>query len=40
LDFKIKHAEIHDKLWISGITDGEVLAIEMASSAQGAPMLT
>jgi hypothetical protein len=40
LDFKIKHSEIYDKLWITGITDGEVLAIEMASSQQAVPMLT
>lgn len=40
LDFKIKHSEIYDKLWITGITEGEVLAIEMASSQQAVPLLT
>ena len=29
MDFKLKHSDIFDKLWIIGISDGEVLAIEM-----------
>ena len=38
LDFKGKHSEVFDRLWISGISDGEVLAIEMARDHQ-APLI-
>ena len=38
MDFKHRHSEIFTQLWIVGITEDEVLAIEMARDHQ-APML-
>lgn len=39
LDFKNKHADIFEKLWIVGVTDGEVLAIELPSREVSVPHL-
>lgn len=37
MDFKIKYQHFYDKLWIVGITDGEVLAHELPNSQQSVP---
>lgn len=39
LDLKIRYADIFERLWVVGITDGEVLAIELGGEAV-APMIT
>jgi hypothetical protein len=39
MDFKIKYQHFYDKLWIVGITDGEVLAHELPNSQQSVPNL-
>jgi hypothetical protein len=38
LDFKQRHADTYQQLWLVGITEDEVLAIELASDAQ-APLI-
>jgi hypothetical protein len=39
MDFKIKYKQFYDKIWITGITEGEVLAIELPSREQSVPHL-
>jgi hypothetical protein len=38
MDFKQRHSEVFAQLWIVGISEDEVLAIEMAKDHQ-APLL-